>query len=63
MLAVYYEIYGNAEVLQIGELHKPDCGEQVLIKAMAAEAHLPSAHRRSESSRTWGKLVLSIATL
>ncbi|GIR71703.1 MAG: hypothetical protein CM15mP74_29540 [Halieaceae bacterium] len=37
MRAVYYETHGDAEVLQIGELDKPACGdEQVLVEVAAA---------------------------
>ena len=63
MRAVHYETYGDAEVSQIGELDKRDCGQQVLIEVRPVEAHRRSAHRRSESRRTWGRLALSIAIL
>ena len=37
MRAVYYDTHGDAEVLQIGELDKPSCGEeQVLVEVAAA---------------------------
>ena len=37
MRAVYYETHGDAEVLQLGELDTPACGEeQVLVEVAAA---------------------------
>lgn len=46
MKAVFYEEFGNADVLQIGELPKPK---------PAADAH-----RMSESRQTRGKVVLKV---
>ncbi|MEK9535334.1 MAG: alcohol dehydrogenase catalytic domain-containing protein, partial [Halieaceae bacterium] len=37
MRAVFYQIHGDAQVLQVGELDKPACGpEQVLVEVAAA---------------------------
>ena len=46
MKAVYYEEFGSADVLQIGDLTKPE---------PAADAH-----RMSESRQTRGKIVLKV---